>query len=152
MKKNKAFTLVEVMIVLAIVGILVAIAVPGFLKARHISRLNAMGIEQKYHTLVDYDQAEALWGIYNSKIPKNITNKDLLQVTGEQVFADEGSFEAIPSNVENGKFRILTDDGQTYLTEKSPQYKDGWVRFLDSSDGKWKSLSNVKEVVEDYED
>ena len=37
-KTRKAFTLVEIMIVVAIIGILIAIAVPGFLKARETSR------------------------------------------------------------------------------------------------------------------
>jgi prepilin-type N-terminal cleavage/methylation domain-containing protein len=40
-KTNKAFTLVEIMIVVAIIGILIAIAVPGFVKARTTSRARA---------------------------------------------------------------------------------------------------------------
>lgn len=40
-RKNKGFTLVEIMIVVAIIGILIAIAVPGFLKARETSRANS---------------------------------------------------------------------------------------------------------------
>ena len=39
MKKNiKGFTLVEIMIVVAIIGIIIAIAVPAFLRARENSR------------------------------------------------------------------------------------------------------------------
>ncbi|MBI5155116.1 prepilin-type N-terminal cleavage/methylation domain-containing protein [Candidatus Poribacteria bacterium] len=38
MSRSKGFTLVEIMIVVAIIGILIAIAVPGFLKARETSR------------------------------------------------------------------------------------------------------------------
>ena len=38
MKKSKGFTLVEIMIVVLIIGILLAIAVPNFLKARETSR------------------------------------------------------------------------------------------------------------------
>ena len=40
-KTHKAFTLVEIMIVVAIIGILIAIAVPGFVKARTTSRARA---------------------------------------------------------------------------------------------------------------
>ena len=37
-KKNKGFTLVEIMIVVMIIGILLAIAVPNFVRARETSR------------------------------------------------------------------------------------------------------------------
>ena len=37
-RKNKGFTLVEIMIVVLIIGILLAIAIPNFIKARQNSR------------------------------------------------------------------------------------------------------------------
>ena len=40
MKRNKAFTLVEIMIVVLIIGVLMSIAVPNFVKARESSRKN----------------------------------------------------------------------------------------------------------------
>lgn len=38
LRKNKGFTLVEIMIVVLIIGILLAIAVPNFVRARETSR------------------------------------------------------------------------------------------------------------------
>lgn len=40
--KRKAFTLVEIMIVVLIIGILLAIAVPNFIRARQSSRLQTI--------------------------------------------------------------------------------------------------------------
>ena len=40
LREKKAFTLVEIMIVVAIIGLLVAIAVPNFIKARNTARQN----------------------------------------------------------------------------------------------------------------
>ncbi|MCG3176352.1 MAG: Type II secretion system protein G [Candidatus Omnitrophica bacterium] len=40
-RNSKGFTLVEIMIVVAIIGLLAAIAVPNFVQARNTSRANA---------------------------------------------------------------------------------------------------------------
>ena len=41
MKRRSGFTLVEIMIVVAIIGIIISIAIPGFLRARETSRARA---------------------------------------------------------------------------------------------------------------
>lgn len=61
-KTRKAFTLVEIMIVVAIIGILIAIAVPGFVQARTQSRARAC-----QENLSKIDGAKEQWALENNK-------------------------------------------------------------------------------------
>jgi prepilin-type N-terminal cleavage/methylation domain-containing protein len=63
MKMNrKGFTLVEIMIVVAIIGLLAAIAIPNFLKSRETSRMNAC-----INNLRQIDGAKEQWAIAKKK-------------------------------------------------------------------------------------
>ncbi len=67
LSSKRGFTLVEIMIVVAIIGILVAIAVPGFINARRQSRAKAcqegqqkvQGAAQEY--MLENNAVEANW-------------------------------------------------------------------------------------------
>ena len=61
-RRSKGFTLVEIMIVVAIIGILIAIAVPSFLRAREISRRNACQENQS-----KIDGAKQQWALENNE-------------------------------------------------------------------------------------
>src|SRR2546428_625061 len=62
-RTNKAgFTLVEIMIVVAIIGLLAAIAIPNFVKARTTSQQNAC-----INNLRQYDGAVQQWALENKK-------------------------------------------------------------------------------------
>jgi prepilin-type N-terminal cleavage/methylation domain-containing protein len=78
-KRSKGFTLVEIMIVVAIIGILIAIAVPGFVKARTQSRNRAC-----QENLTKIDGAKEQWALENNKaVGTDCTMDDL--------YVDDGS-------------------------------------------------------------
>ena len=62
MKKKSGFTLVEIMIVVLIIGILLAIAIPNFMKARETSRTNACVSNMK-----QIDAATQQWAMDQKK-------------------------------------------------------------------------------------
>ena len=62
MSKTKGFTLVEIMIVVAIIGLLAAIAIPNFIKARETAEKNAC-----IENLKQLQGAIQVWAITNDK-------------------------------------------------------------------------------------
>jgi prepilin-type N-terminal cleavage/methylation domain-containing protein len=58
MKKRSGFTLVEIMIVVAIIGLLAAIAIPSFVKARTTAQTNAC-----INNLRQIDAAKEQWAL-----------------------------------------------------------------------------------------
>ena len=61
--QNKGFTLVEIMIVVAIIGLLAAIAIPNFVKARSASQKSAC-----IANLKQIEGAKATWALEQKKI------------------------------------------------------------------------------------
>ena len=62
MKLSNAFTLVEIMIVVAIIGLLAAIAIPNFVKARENAQLNSI-----INNLRIIEGAKDQWALENKK-------------------------------------------------------------------------------------
>src|SRR3954469_23830578 len=65
--RRSAFTLVEIMIVVAIIGLLAAIAIPNFIKAREASQKNAC-----IANLKQIDGAKNTWALEQKKISADV--------------------------------------------------------------------------------
>ncbi len=74
MLSKSAFTLVEIMIVVAIIGLLAAIAIPNFVRARTTSQQNAC-----INNLRQIDGAVQTWALENRKSPTDTYTLDIVK-------------------------------------------------------------------------
>ena len=85
--KKKGFTLVEIMIVVAIIGLLAAIAIPNFVKARTTSQQNAC-----INNLRLVDSSKQQWALEQKK-----QTTDTPQGTDLQPYLGRGSNGNLPA-------------------------------------------------------
>jgi prepilin-type N-terminal cleavage/methylation domain-containing protein len=76
-KTRRAFTLIEIMIVVLIIGILLAIAVPNFVRARESSRAKACVANLK-----QVESAKEQWAMDNKKTGTDTPTLDSTAATG----------------------------------------------------------------------
>jgi prepilin-type N-terminal cleavage/methylation domain-containing protein len=85
------FTLVEIMIVVAIIGLLAAIAIPNFVRARTTSQTNAC-----IKNLREIDGAAQTWALENNKAPTDTYT--LANITSYLGRGSAGMLPACPAN------------------------------------------------------
>jgi prepilin-type N-terminal cleavage/methylation domain-containing protein len=130
--KRGGFTLVEIMIVVAIIALLAAIAVPNFLRARKRSQATRIleDIRDIDHALDQYaidngktGGASANW----SDIQSYIKTGTVLYATGEDVFGDPygnaGAFTVdVTPGIPDAAFNSLSDVApQSFWSPYAPQ-------------------------------
>ena len=112
MKKRKGFTIIELMMVVAIISLLVAIATPGFIKVRNSARqgscynnMRIIAAAVQQYTLDFSMPVDISVCIYDDIIMPSTDSRNVFLYIPEQLVCPEGSIE-YNDRVNNGSLNI----------------------------------------------
>jgi prepilin-type N-terminal cleavage/methylation domain-containing protein len=119
-KRVKGFTLVEIMIVVAIIGIIIAIAIPGFMRAREVSRATSC-----QENLVKIEGAVDQWAVEYDGADGDVL-ADWNDLVGRTLY-----LKKTPKCRGNGEYLYWDTVGQTPTCTYTPP------TWFDTQDGKY---------------
>src|SRR5665647_1313654 len=103
-KNESGFTLIEIMIVVLIIGILLAIAVPNFVKARETSRTKSC-----VSNLKQIDSAKEQWAM---DFKKNISDEPVQSNLDTEVAGESGQYiKKWPECPSGGNYDVINAVG-----------------------------------------
>ncbi|MBC8135389.1 MAG: prepilin-type N-terminal cleavage/methylation domain-containing protein [Fibrella sp.] len=116
---NRAFTLVEIMIVVLIIGILLAIAVPNFIRAREQSRAKSCSANLK-----QIDSAKQQWAMDKRLAGTSSTEATLDADVDKGLVGPSLYIKAVPECPSSGTYKVNTIAlDPTCSANTDPNYK-----------------------------
>lgn len=101
-RRKGGFTLIEIMIVVLIIGILLAIAIPNFMRAREVSRAKSC-----IANLKQIQTAKEQWAMDFKKADSADPGTDLAVFTTDDSANEKGKYlKAVPSCPSSGSYTI----------------------------------------------